>query len=192
MSDAGTLEQRINSLHEELAAKKKELFELMKQEGKVVIDNYELLDREGNKVTVDKLFGDADTLYVIQNMGKSCNYCMLWADEINGILHHLESVAPVVLASSDEPDVMAEFADQRKWRFKLVSTAQSKFKQALGFETSDGAPQPGVSILKKDEDGQIYQYSSAPFGPGDSFCGMWSFIDLLPEEESQWAPKKAY
>lgn len=82
-------------------------------------------------------------------MGKSCNYCMLWADEINGILHHLESVAPVVLASSDEPDVMAEFADQRKWRFKLVSTAQSKFKQALGFETSDGAPQPGVSILKK-------------------------------------------
>ncbi|MGP4071111.1 hypothetical protein ACTWQB_00990 [Piscibacillus sp. B03] len=47
MSNA-VLQEKINNLHQELASKRKELFELLKQEENVVIDHYELLDREGN------------------------------------------------------------------------------------------------------------------------------------------------
>ncbi|TFB19515.1 DUF899 domain-containing protein [Filobacillus milosensis] len=187
-----TVMERIHELELDLIAKKKELAELRKQVDPIVIENYELLDGNGKKVKVDELFQGYDTLIVIQNMGKSCNYCTLWADEINGILHHLESIAPVVFASSDEPKVVSEFADSRNWKFDLISTHGSEFKQALGFETKPGSPQPGVSILKKKGDGTIYQYSSSPFGPGDDFCGMWGFVDLLPESQQDWAPKKQY
>ncbi|MBP1950866.1 DUF899 family protein [Virgibacillus litoralis] len=186
------IKQQIKELEQEIFRKKRALAELRKKDEQKHITNYELREADGKKVQLNKLFGDHKTLFVVQNMGKGCNYCTLWADEINGILHHMESVAPVVLASPDEPSVMAEFAKSRNWKFHLISTAGSEFKQSLDFEPKPGSPQPGVSILKMKDDGTIYQYSKANFGPGDDFCGMWSFLDLLPEEEADWHPKKKY
>ncbi|WP_404450547.1 DUF899 family protein [Virgibacillus necropolis] len=183
---------KIYALEQEISKKKEELAVLRRDEEKLVITDYELRDKNGKKIALSELFRDSDTLFVIQNMGSSCSYCTLWAYEINGILHHLESIAPVILASSDEPETMRDFAEGRNWNFNLVSTAGAEFKKTLGFEPKQASPHPGVSILKKKDDGTIFQYTKASFGPGDDFCGMWSFVRMLPEEQTNWHPKKNY
>jgi len=47
-------------------------------------------------------------------------------------------------------------------------------------------------VLIKDPDGKIYRYSKTYYGPGDNFCSMWDFNDLLPEQEKIWEPKYQY
>jgi hypothetical protein len=32
----------------------------------------------------------------------------------------------------------------------------------------------------------------AEFGPGDDFCAVWHFFDLLPEGVDGWEPRFAY
>ena len=44
-----------------------------------------LFGLDGEKRLSD-LFGDADDLILIHNMGKGCPYCTLWADGFNGVL----------------------------------------------------------------------------------------------------------
>jgi hypothetical protein len=40
---------------------------------------------------------------------------------------------------------------------------------------------PGVSTFARTSDGTIRRHAAAASGPGDRFCAVWSFIDLLPE-----------
>ena len=51
---------------------------------------------------------------------------------------------------------------------------------------------PGVSVFRKETDGTIYRVSRAEFGPGDNFCAVWHFFDLLPEGIDGWEPKLSY
>ena len=39
---------------------------------------------------------------------------------------------------------------------------------------------PGVSAFSKDGDGRIFRVGRAEFGPGDNFCAIWHFFELLP------------
>jgi len=34
--------------------------------------------------------------------------------------------------------------------------------------------------------------SDAPFSPGDDFCNVWHFFDLMPEGPGAWQPKHKY
>ena len=41
----------------------------------------------------------------------------------------------------------------------------------------------GDIVVKIIEDGKITRVSKTFFGPGDNFCGVWHFFDMLPQNE---------
>jgi len=186
------LEKRISALEQEIIAKKQELYKLKKQMPRFELPDYELKHRDGSLVRLSALFGDKKEMILVHNMGKSCPYCTLWADGFKGVYHHLESRAAFVVASPDAPDAMSEFAASRNWDFRMVSTQGSTLKKDMGFQLQDNSYYPGVSSLLKDDTGKIWHVAKAYFGPGDDFCAVWYFFDLLAGENPDWAPQFSY
>ena len=176
--ETAELEKQIFELHKKLATKRKELTP------KDVTD-YEFQKNNGSAVKLSDLFGDNEHLILIHNMGSSCSYCTMWADGINGIYRHLETKAAFVFNSPDSPAHQAEFAEKNGWKFNIVSSEKNSFNKDLGFESPDGKPQPGVSTFSKDADRKIKLIAQSYFGPGDPFCSIWHFFDMLPIEIEQ-------
>ena len=50
---------------------------------------------------------------------------------------------------------------------------------------------PGVLSFTKDN-GKTYFHSRTFFGPGENYCTMWGFVDLLPKGVNDWQPKYDY
>lgn len=148
---------------------------------------FQTLDGE---VRLSELFGGKEDLFVIHNMGTSCPNCTLWADGYNGVYGHLANRAAFVVASPDTPQTQKSFAEKRGWRFPMVSDAGKKFAAAMGY-LEDGVPLPGVSVFKK-RNGGIVRVSDTRFSPGDDFCAVWHFLDLLPEGRNGWGPRFSY
>ena len=155
------------------------------------VKDFELYTTGGKKVHLSDLFGKHDELIVIQNMGKSCPYCTLWADGFNGWTDHLENRAGFALVSSDKPGDLKKFAKSRGWKYKTFSSAGSDFKKYLGFEDAKGNPSPGVSTFYREK-GKIYNIANDSFGPGDPYCGFWPLVDLLHNGINDWHPKYKY
>lgn len=174
-----TLKQ-IEQLEMELLQQKKKLTELKLTLPMLETSNYSFTDSDGSKVSLSDLFADKEELILIHNMGSSCSYCTRWADGFTGIISWLEERAAFALASPDNHKDQAEFAKGRGWKFKMVSTEGNTFTADMGYESADGSPQPGVSTFRKNADGKIERIAHAPFGPGDDFCSIWHFFDLLP------------
>jgi predicted dithiol-disulfide oxidoreductase (DUF899 family) len=145
-------------------------------------------DRE---VRLSELFGDKDDLFVIHNMGASCPYCTLWADGFNGVYAHLANRAAFVISSPDAPAAQKLFAESRGWRFPMVSHQNTSFAADMGYRTEDGQCLPGVSVFRRD-DGRIVRVSDTGMEPGDAFCSVWHFFDLLPGGAGGWSPKFKY
>jgi predicted dithiol-disulfide oxidoreductase (DUF899 family) len=151
--------------------------------------DYTLATGDG-PVRLSQLFGDKASLFVIHNMGASCPYCTLWADGFNGVLPHIENRAAFVVASPDDPQAQEKFKASRGWRFRMVSHRDSTFAADMGYRRDDGWL-PGVSVFKK-QGGKIVRVADTSFGPGDDFCSIWHFFDLLPEAAADWKPKYKY
>ena len=62
----------------------------------------------------------------------------------------------------------------------------------MEYHTEQGGPLPGVSVFRRNEDGSIVRSAHAPFGPGDPFCPVWHFFDLLGNGHGDWAPEYSY
>ncbi len=186
------IDKEIQKLEDELIEKKKQLSDLRKKTKPKLVKNYTLIDINGKPVTLSELFKGKKELVLVHNMGKSCPYCTLWADGYNGFTQHLENRVPFVVVSPDEHTIMKEFAQGRNWKFKIYSSNGATFKRDVNFETEKGMFQPGVTILTKNGNGEIFENSRAYFGPGDNYCPIWDFFDLLPEGSNQWAPKYNY
>ena len=186
------IEQEIAIAEKKLMADKKSLNELRKKLPKVKVNDYTFKTKEGIDIKLSEMFENRRELMLIHNMGKSCAYCTLWADELNGIVHHLENRVPFVLISPNDHETMKAFANGRNWKFKIYSSAGNTFKKAVGFARENGSVLPGVSIFTKDTEGNMYHTNNAVFGPGDNFCGLWSFLDLLPGGAEKWGPKFSY
>jgi predicted dithiol-disulfide oxidoreductase (DUF899 family) len=142
------------------------------------VQDYEFTNTEGS-VRLAELFGDHDDLIVIHNMGVTCSYCTLWADGYNGIHPHVASRAGFVVSSPDRPVIQKKFADSRGWRFPMVSHAGSTFAADMGYVSEKGGWMPGVSVFRREGD-TIVRVSNTGFSPGDDFCTLWHFFDLLP------------
>lgn len=171
-----TIETRIGELERQLAALRREAY------GGEVAD-YELAGPDG-PVRLSQLFGGRDRLIVVHNMGFACPYCTMWADGFNGLLPHIEERAAFAIASPDPVEEQQKGAAGRGWRMRMVSTRGSTFSKDLGFEDG-GSPMPGVSTFVRGADGTIRRHAAAPFGPGDRFCAVWSFVELLPENPEE-------
>lgn len=154
------------------------------------VKDYEFRNAGGRTVKLSDLFGDKDTLFVIHNMGASCPYCTLWADGFNGVFDHLRSRAAFVVSSPDAPEQQQAFAAGRGWRFPMVSAQGTTFPQDMGYWRGDHA-MPGVSVFKRTG-ARIVRVSDTSFSPGDDFCGVWHFLELIPEGAAGWQPKHNY
>jgi len=152
------------------------------------VEDYELRSADG-VVKLSQLFGDKDTLFVVHNMGASCPNCTMWADGFNGVFEHLRDRAAFVVASPDAPEQQQKFARGRGWRFPMVSCKGTTFPQDMGY-WRDG-PLPGVSVFERDN-GRIVRVADSSFSPGDDFCGVWHFFDLIPEGAAGWRAKFSY
>jgi len=148
------------------------------------IRDYELASIDG-PVRVSELFGDRQDLIVIHNMGVSCAYCTLWADGYNGIHRHVVTRAAFVVASPDRPAVQQKFAESRGWKFPMVSHAGSTFAADMGYVSANGGWTPGVSVFRREHD-VIMRVSDTAFSPGDDFCALWHFFDMLPGGVGEW------
>ena len=144
------------------------------------VTDYTLTGRDGEQVKLSSLFGDKEDLILIHNMGSTCGYCTMWADGFSAIYPRVEERAAFALAGPDGVDAQRAQADARGWTFRMVSAKDTSLFKDMGFESDEGQPWPGVSTFHKNPDGKIERYASAPFGPGDKFCSVFSFYDLLP------------
>jgi predicted dithiol-disulfide oxidoreductase (DUF899 family) len=181
----------VEQIEEQIANLYRKMAELRRQIPPEIISDYKLTDWTGNKVAISELFGDKDELIVIHNMGKSCSYCTLWADGFIGITKHLEDRAAFVLTSPDDSDTQRKFARDRGWTFRMLSTKGTSFKHDLGFEPKPNSYQPGVSVIRKLPNGELHHVSKTMLGPGDPYCAVWHFFDLLPSDR-EWNPKYHY
>ena len=185
-------DNQIDELEYQLQELKQKLAELRRQRPREEVSDYQLLDSEGREASLSSLFGDQSSLILVHNMGRDCTYCTMWADGFTGLLPHLKSRAAFVLTSPDKPEAQKEVVQSRGWNFPVYSTAGTSFTTDMGFNDEKEGLMPGVSVFTKETDGKIYRVSRAEFGPGDNFCAVWHFFDLLPEGIDGWEPRLSY
>lgn len=182
--------RKLNALREKIAAIRKQMQAVQADLAHEPVEDYVFQTPEG-ETKLSKLFGRRDDLIVIHNMGRSCAYCTLWADGYNGVYPHLADRAAFVVSSPDSPADQKTFAQSRGWRFPMVSHAKSSFARDMGYMDEDGNSLPGVSVFKR-AGGRLVRVSDTSFGPGDAFCSVWHFLDLLPGGAGDWSPKLKY
>lgn len=154
------------------------------------VQDYGFATPEGT-IQLSDLFGDKRDLIVILNMGTACAYCTLWADGYNGLYPHIANRAAFVVSSPDTPDVQQRFAAGRDWRFPMASHAGTGFARDMGYRSESGGYLPGVSVFRRDG-ARIVRVADTGLQPGDDFCPLWHFLDLLPEGSADWRPRFSY
>lgn len=183
---------------EKLAAYRKEIEALRAKmrdlQGAVepeAVADYEFITLDG-PVRLSQLFDDKDTLIAIHNMGKECPACTMWADGYNGLIPHLKSRAAFVVTTPDDPKTQAEFAISRGWRFRMVSHQGTDFGVDMGYRNEETLGwQPGISVFQR-KDGRIVRVSDQRLGPGDDFCSVYHFLDMIPEGWGDFRPRFTY
>lgn len=182
----------LKQIDEEIARLKKQRTAMLRESAQMIVENYTLRRTDGSEARLSDLFGNKRDMLLVHNMGRSCPYCTLWADGFNGVAHHLQNRAAFVLSTPDEPGVAREFSESRDWRYPVVSIAGTTLAQDLGFSPEPGKYMPGVSALRKDDQGTIRRTGMSFFGPGDDFCPVWPLFDLLKDGDNGWEPKYSY
>ena len=190
MSDTTPKEREIAELEEKLIEDSKRLAEMKRSLPPVQIEDFSL-KRTDDNVSLTDLFAGMCDLVVIHNMGRNCRYCTMWADGLNGLRHHLQSRAGLVLVSPDAPDVLEEFAAGRGWEFPIASAHGTGFNAAVGMEKQGGAL-PGVPTFHRGPEGEILKVATEHFGPFDLYCGVWHIFARLQNGVDRWEPQYSY
>ena len=112
------------------------------------VADYEFQSLERN-VKLSELFGNQDDLMVVHNMGTSCPACTLWADGYNGVHQHVVTRSAFVVSSPDAPDVQRAFAQNRGWKFRMVSHRGTTFADDMGYRSDKGRWLPGISVFRR-------------------------------------------
>lgn len=182
--------ERLTAYRKEIGALRAKMRELQQTVEPEEVADYEFAGPDGT-VRLSQLFGDHDTLIAIHNMGKSCPACTMWADGYNGLLPHLQNRAAFVITSPDDPPTQAEFAASRGWRFRMLSHQGSSFAADMGYRGEQGGWLPGISVFQR-KDGRIVRVSDQRLGPGDDFCAVYHFFDMIPEGTAGFRPRFSY
>lgn len=179
----------IAAYRRQIAALRQKMREAQAQAEPEPVDDYEFATLDGTR-RLSAFFGDKDDLFVIHNMGTSCPNCTMWADGFNGVYPHLADRAAFVVGSPDSPELQRDFAASRGWRFPMLSHRGTSFAADMGYRAENGWL-PGVSVFGR-RGGRLLRVADTGFRPGDDFCAVWHFFDLLPEGAAGWRAKFAY
>jgi predicted dithiol-disulfide oxidoreductase (DUF899 family) len=183
-NNSSELEKKYIKLDKEMMKSRLKMLKLNAKLAKMDVEDYAFKDKDGNDVKLSQMFDNKNELIVIHNMGKSCSYCTMWADGFNGIYPHIEKRSAFALISPDAFDVQKAFAGERGWKFRMYSGKDSSFIKDMGYYTEKNGYWPGASVFHK-EDGKITRISKTIFGPGDYFCSVWHFFDMLPKSDTK-------
>jgi predicted dithiol-disulfide oxidoreductase (DUF899 family) len=178
-------DKKLQEIEADLTKSRKKMLNVLGKMARMDVQDYVLKNREGQEVKLSGLFDGKEDLILIHNMGRSCSYCTMWADGFNGIFKHIQNRAGFALVSPDPPEIQREFADSRGWKFPMFSGSESTFIKDMGYQTEKGDYWPGASVFHKDENGNITRISKTYFGPGDFYCSVWHFFDMLPRHETK-------
>ncbi len=182
--------ERLSAYRRQITDIRQQMREALAEVEPQEVADYQFKTLEGT-VRLAELFGEHTDLMVVHNMGKSCPACTLWADGYNGVHHHVITRTAFAVSSPDAPEVQRQFAESRGWKFRMVSHMGTTFAADMGYRSEKGAWRPGVSVFKL-EGGRILRVSDALWSPGDDFCTVWHFFDLLPGGAAGWSPKLTY
>lgn len=182
-----TAPRTVETIWKEISDLREEITSLRKATLNKQVDDFTLTDLSGNPVRLSQLFGDKSDLIVVHNMGRACNYCTLWADGFRGYTKHLLERTAFVLCSADDWQTAKAHSEARGWNFPVVSGAGSDFAERMGYKV-DGHYWPGATSFYKDSEGNIFRSSNTLYGPGDDFCAVWPFFDLLKDGPNGWEP----
>lgn len=182
--------QQLDGFRKEIAQIRKKMRKVQAALAPEEVEDYALSGPRGS-VHLSQLFGDKDELFAVHNMGRSCVYCTLWADGINGVYDHLVDRAAFVVTSPDAPAAQQKFARGRGWRFPMLSHKGTSFAKDMGYGSAEDGWRPGISVFKRKGE-KILRVSDTGFGPGDDFSAIWHIFDLLPEGVGEWSPQYKY
>lgn len=185
----------IAALEAEIRERQAELAKLRRARPRETVGEYRFRGPAGATITLLELFGNHDDLLVVHNMGTSCHHCTLWADGFNGLVEHLENRTAFVVISPDSPVTQQAFAEQRGWRFRMLSNGDSSFTEDMGFlREHEGSmrPFPGVSAFRRGAAPTVERVAYADFAEGDPYCAAWHLFALLPERATAWTPRSTY
>lgn len=182
--------KRLAELRQRIAETRREMRTLQKTIDPQEVNDYSFATPQG-EMRLLQLFDDKQDLFVIHNMGSSCPYCTLWADGYNGVYDHLASRAAFLVSSPDAPEVQQRFAKSRGWKFPMVSHRGTSFAADMGYRSATGGWLPGVSVFQRQA-GRIVRVADSGFSPGDDFCALWHFLELLPQGSADWQPRFSY
>jgi|SRR5579862_5670988 predicted dithiol-disulfide oxidoreductase (DUF899 family) len=160
----------------------------------IEIDDYELqTPGSSSPMLLSEFLDYRARLLVIHNMGDACAHCAVYADGLNGVLPHLESIAEVLLVAPMSPEALGEFAASRSWRFALASTLGTSLASDLGFEGAPGEPLPGVFVVERSGV-RLVVSARYVFNPGDHFSPVWPMLNLagINLDGEDWQPKLSY
>jgi len=180
-----TIETELAGIEKSIEDLRKKKIELNSKLASMDVTDYTLKDRNGNDVKLSEIFNGQNYLIVVHNMGKGCQYCTMWADGFKDTYKEIEKKASFALVSPDAPEVHKEFADSRGWSYKSYSAVGTNFIFDMGYDKMKEGKHyywPGVSVFEKTGDGLIKRVAKDFFGPGDFYCNIWHFLDLLPSE----------
>ncbi|MDQ3021461.1 MAG: DUF899 family protein [Bacteroidota bacterium] len=179
------IETELKDIEKQIESIRKKRIELNSRLANMNVKDYTLKDKNGKDVKLSEMFGDSKNLILVHNMGRACPYCTMWADGFKDTYKEIEKKATFVLVCPDKPEVHKKFAESRDWQFKSYSAAGTDFIFDMGYDfIKDGKHNywPGVSVFEKSDDGKIQRVAKDYFGPGDFYCNIWHFLDLLPDE----------
>jgi predicted dithiol-disulfide oxidoreductase (DUF899 family) len=181
---------RIISLKTRLAQTQTELQEACAEAARGEVSDYTFTNLDG-PVKLSDLFTGKRDLIVMHSMGLACPNCTMVCDGFNGIYQHVSQRAVFAVSGPDTPEEQAAFADERGWRFPMVSHAGTTFARDMGFVGDNGRMLPGVSAFRRDG-AKILRVSAANFHAETEFCAIWRLLDLLPEGVDGWRPRFDY
>lgn len=180
--------ERVRELERQIEALNEELWkERAKIQGEAVRTDYEFLRPDGTAVKLSELFGEAEHLVIIHNMGRKCNYCTLWADGFETMPKMLGKSTSFVLVSPDSPDIQEKTRGERNWTFPMVSDQTETFTKDMGMLDENGH-WPGATAFYRDPQGNIFRTNQTVFGPGDSFSPIWHLLSLRRAGVNGWEP----
>ena len=189
---AAQTDEAIEALETLIGAVRGKIATLRRDRATEPVRDYDVTTSAGARVRLSALFGGRKDLILIHNMGTKCPMCTMWADGFNGLLAHYENRAAFVVSSPDPPEVQRRFAESRGWKFRMASVGDSTLAADLGFRDAKGNWWPGISVLRRSDDGAIVRVGKSSFGPFDDFCPVFHVLALFPEGQNDWWPKLTY
>jgi predicted dithiol-disulfide oxidoreductase (DUF899 family) len=170
------------------------------------VDKEYVFEGPSGKESLPQLFNGKSQLVVYHFMfdpswKEGCKSCSFWADNLNGIVTHLQQRDVTLLAISRAPiDLLEAFKKRMGWTFKWVSSFATSFNHdyCVSFTPEELATgelyynydtrkrpftgeAPGISVFFKNPRGEVFHTYSCYSRGLDMLNGAYHYLDLAPK-----------